>query len=247
MSRRRFKPIGPPPKVSYPAMSGQPQALQSRSDYDGDLARRLLALFADTDPERWLAPSREGGTESLKPRSDQNPTDADWRRLALLLAIKHGEPGFTIDPGVKQGRRAADDEIRRDQLMDSLIYGEPNTTEGETNIRLGKRKLMTAVEASKRAYKMLTDKRVLGSSGKRVPSAEAIRSQYSARVAAKRMSGKNTLDYEIPTYMQFHLAWRSAFSALEHVSEAITRQKEDGTIPADDRAPDRNAEATEKG
>jgi hypothetical protein len=246
MSKGRFKPFGPPPKVFNPVDCGPAQAPQSRSDYDEDLARRLQALFANNDPERWLVPSREAGKDSLKPRPDLEPTNADWRRLALLLAIKHGEPGFTIDPGVKPGRRAADDEIRRDQLMDSLIYGELHTTDGQTSLSLGKRKLTTALEASKRVYKMLTDKRVQGSGVKRVPNPAAIRSQYSTRTTAKRRAGKNALDYEVPTYLQVHLAWRSAFSALEHVSEAITRQ-EDGRIPTDDRGSVGNNKANEQG
>jgi hypothetical protein len=99
--------------ISGRHLSYGPDSSRRRADaaaWDADAQERIRKLFLKYDPERWLN-GRSG------------PKEADWRRLALSLAIKHMEPGFVIDPAMmsKPKTSAADKHLEHDRLMTNYL------------------------------------------------------------------------------------------------------------------------------
>lgn len=145
----------------------------------------------------------------------------DWRTLAIFLAIKHKENGFVLPPAATS-RRAADHEYIRDDLMHKHVYGQIVKDEDRTHLEIDEsRRQMSDSAAAAKVHKLLTEWERRGDYAGKVPTAAAIRSQWSKRINEAKRSGAHILD-RIPTYLKTFSERNRLFDGIRGVAGAMS-------------------------
>ena len=147
----------------------------------------------------------------------------DWRTLAILLAIKHKEYGFVLPPAAKS-RRAADDESVRDDLMHKHVYGNIFKDEDQTHLEIDEnQRQMSDSAAAGKVHKLLNEWVRRGDYAGKVPSAAAIRSQWSKRINEAKRNGADIFD-RLPNYLKTFSERKRLLDGIRAVAAAMSRR-----------------------
>lgn len=206
--------------TTFPPIKSPTSSDYSRPRYYADLSNRINSLFQRyfSDPTLLISDSQQSLSDEGAPSPD------DWMKLAILLAIKHKEPGFTLNLLEERGNKSKtkqDEHRHRDDLMLERLK-QTNGNEVAA-ARLVERDLRND-QKLKRIYFLANGGEPEAFTPDLVPDHTSIREQFDKRKKGfeKRLEGEYSP--ELPSILKMHVSVQNIINALFRTASSMTRR-----------------------